>query len=278
MRVEREILEHVDHPILYNKTPHPSRSARYLVITTAERLVAIEERGWRRFRVGLTKSKREGWQKHYVLLKNPSIPSKHGIDASLLVTNSYDGSCKFRFYGSIYRQVSDTWMVGEESEDTCAAVAVRHWIYVDPILNEQVQQTLATLPDLSEQTARLLKRELTKAEQRAFARAATKIRYPEKIPAMRIDPDDLLASRRVADEANDALTTLSKVQEHLIEGGVPGVNRKGYETVTRPLAEIKRVIELKQALWILVNTLEQTKLSEKKRSRSWWEKLLRIGG
>jgi len=66
-----------------------------------------------------------------------------------------------------------------------------------------------------------------------------------------MEPSQLLRIRRPGDTGDDLWSTLNKVQENLIRGGLTRRTATGRLTRTRGITAIRRDVELNSRLWDL---------------------------
>jgi hypothetical protein len=103
---------------------------------------------------------------------------------------------------------------------------------------------------LALQVERMERRLLCLDEQLAFATRALMLRFPV-VAESGMQPSQLLGVRRTGDTGDDLWSTLNKVQENLIRGGLTRRSATGRLTRTRGITAIRRDIELNSRLWDL---------------------------
>lgn len=74
-----------------------------------------------------------------------------------------------------------------------------------------------------------------------------------------ITEDQLLTARRFDDRPNDIWTTLSRVQENMIKGGLQGRSQSGRRTMTRAVTGIDENVKINRALWVLAEEMRKLK-------------------
>jgi hypothetical protein len=87
-------------------------------------------------------------------------------------------------------------------------------------------------------------------EQLTFAGRALALRFPT-VTESGMQPSQLLGVRRAGDVGEDLWSTLNKVQENLIRGGLTRRTVSGRLTRTRGITAIRRDMELNSRLWDL---------------------------
>ena len=100
---------------------------------------------------------------------------------------------------------------------------------------------------------------LNKGEQSVFANAALALKYETDIAPAPITESQLLEPKRMADRADDLWTTLNRVQENLVRGGLRGRSATGKRVTTREVQGIDQSIKLNRALWVLAEGMRKLK-------------------
>jgi hypothetical protein len=105
---------------------------------------------------------------------------------------------------------------------------------------------------------------LTTGEQLAFASAAAVLRFePAEGESAPVTPEQMNRARRGDDTGSDLWTTLNRVQENSIRGGLRGVTRdaNGRRQVrrTREVTGIDQDVKLNRALWTLAEEMRKLK-------------------
>jgi hypothetical protein len=103
---------------------------------------------------------------------------------------------------------------------------------------------------LALQVERMESRMLRVDEQFAFAGRALAVRFPNVVESG-MQPLQLLTIRRAGDTGQDLWSTLNKVQENLIRGGLTRRTATGRLSRTRGITAIRRDVELNSRLWDL---------------------------
>jgi hypothetical protein len=91
-------------------------------------------------------------------------------------------------------------------------------------------------------------RQLFKDEQIRFAGRALRLRYPDRDDPG-LQPSQLLTCRRTEDLGDDLWSTLNKVQENLLRGGLTRRSATGRLTRTRRITAIREDVRLNSGLW-----------------------------
>jgi hypothetical protein len=93
---------------------------------------------------------------------------------------------------------------------------------------------------------------MQKDEQLRFAERALALRYPDPTLAG-MQPSQLLNCRRVEDTGDDLWTSLNRVQEALLRGGLSRRSANGRLTRTRRITSIREDVRLNSQLWDLAS-------------------------
>ena len=103
---------------------------------------------------------------------------------------------------------------------------------------------------LAAQVERMEQRRLLKDEQLGFAERALALRYPDPAQAG-MPASQLLQCRRSEDAGDDLYSTLNKVQENLIRGGLTRRSANGRLVHTRRISSINEDVRINSGLWDL---------------------------
>jgi hypothetical protein len=122
---------------------------------------------------------------------------------------------------------------------------------------EGVFTVVEDLPKVAELSQEMRAIELRPQQQRAFAEAAWVLKDADNKP----NPatiEGLLRPRRRDDYGNDLWTTMNRVQENLIKGGVRTFSEKGRRTRSRPITSIDEDRRLNKALFVLAEKMKES--------------------
>jgi hypothetical protein len=103
---------------------------------------------------------------------------------------------------------------------------------------------------LAGQVERMEARQLLREEQIKFAHAAMTVRYPDMAQA-RMLPASLLYCRRVEDQPDNLWSTLNRVQENLLRGGLTRWAANGRLSHTRRITSLREDVRINGRLWDL---------------------------
>ena len=245
-------------PSIFAEQAHESRSGRYTYIPTIEVLDALKKEGFDPFMVCQTRVRDESQRehtKHMVRLRHASqIAAKEANEIVLL--NSHNGTSSYQMIAGMFRFVCQNGMV---CGDTFADVRVPHKGDVVGQVIEGAYTILDAFGNAVEHRDAMKEISLNDQEQQAFARAALILKYDDEIAPPPITAQQLLTVRRAEDRGGDLWTTLNRVQENMIKGGLSGLTKSNKRTTTRAVSGIDQNIKLNRALWVLAEEMKQLK-------------------
>lgn len=251
-------------PSIFAEDAHGSRSDKYAYIPTSAVLERLEREGFQPYAVSQGGSRDEtkrGFTKHLIRLRHASAEMQVGNTFSeIVLLNSHDGTSSYRLMGGVYRCACANGLV--VSQSTLEDIRIPHKGDVAGLVLDGCISIMDKLPEVSEAIAEMQALSLSGPEQTAFARAALIARYGEDESPVR--PDQILAPRRSADVRGDLWTVLNSVQENIIRGGVPYIQRNdnGVRIARRSTREIRGVDQntsVNRALWTLAEEMRAIK-------------------
>lgn len=235
-------------------SPSSSTSAKYQFFDTKQLIPKILEKGWRlhlETEARVYNSKKQGFQRHMLIFKNPLFSNAEG-NFQIVLRNAHDSSCSVEIFVGFMRIICQNQLFAREL-GTGSLIRIRH---VGKDVQEKVirgfNQMINFLPVYEKSIDRLRKRILSPAEMNTFALRAIALRFPDyEKSKLKIFPENFLEPRRNEDSGNSAWAVYNRVQENLIRGRIPiGSIRNGKEisTLSRPLKSMNRVPELNDKL------------------------------
>jgi len=239
-----------------SRSNRTSRSPRYTYIATGEVLRGLRREGFEPFFVCQTRvrnvSRRE-FTKHMIRLRHAD--QINGSEANeIILLNSHDGSSSYQMLAGMFRFVCQNGMVCGE---TVGEVRVPHKGDVVGQVIEGAFEVLDGFGTVAEQRESMEALRLESGEQAAFARAALALKYDNDDSPAPITEAQLLTARRFDDRGADLWRTFNRVQENMTKGGLPGRNRNGRRTTTRPVGGIDQNVKLNRALWVLAEEMRR---------------------
>jgi hypothetical protein len=244
---------------------HPSRdvSDKYVFVNTETVIDDLEKLGWfpvaafqRKVRKADTPSK---FSRHMVIFQNPDVVVSRGgedkMAATIILSNSHDGTSTFQFRMGLYRAACENGLVLPEEEFT--AFRIRHIGYTFQSLQENIQKVVELVPSKVELLNKMTATELTEEQIVDMAIKAMLIRAgvspqaedvptysPETIQAM-------LTPKREADKASDLWTVFNRVQEAVIRGGFQVEVEGKRSRKLKPVKSFEKDLVLNQQLFEL---------------------------
>lgn len=242
-------------PSIFADGKHESRSERYAYIPTSAVLEKLRSEGFQPFMVCQTRVRDDAKRdhtRHMMRLRHASQIT--GSEANeILLLNSHDGTSSYQMIAGQFRFVCSNGLVcGNAMSD----IRIPHkGDVVDKVVSGAFE-VLEGFTRVVEEREEMKALNLNSDEQLAFARAALVLRYDNQDgkPAP-ITESDVLFARRREDQSADLWTTMNRVQENVINGGLLGRNATGHRTTTRPVTGIDQSVKLNRALWVLANEM-----------------------
>jgi len=251
-------------PSVFATTQHAKTSTKYAFIPTISIVKGLEGAGWGIFGAQEQKirtQERFGFQKHVLRFRRLDNSSALNIGDSipeLVLTNSHDGSSAYETMLGLFRKVCSNGL--HVPNGTIQSVKIRHSGKASDEVIEGSFRLLNETPKLLDTVQSMQKTILDTNEQLIFASIATKIRYGQSHTP--INSSHLLNARRVEDRGSDLWTTLNRVQENLMRGGIRGTNANQKRTTTREIKGIDTTAQLNKNLWTIATELQKFKNGE----------------
>lgn len=198
---------------------------------------------------------RREFTKHKIRLRHESqIDGREANEIILL--NSHDGTSSYQMLAGMFRFVCSNGLV---CGDTVADVRVRH---KGNVAEQVIEGAYAVLQGFGQaQASRDAMQEITldDGEAEVFARSALALKYDDPTRPAPVTEAQILAPKRAADAHADLWSVMNRVQENLINGGLPGRAANGRRQQTRPVQGIDQNVRLNRALWLLADGMRQLK-------------------
>ena len=243
-------------PSVLAQEAHESRGERYTFIPTIEVLDGLRREGFQPFEVRQTRvrdqSKREH-TKHLVRLRHESSITSVEEVPEIILLNSHDGSSSYQLLSGFFRFVCSNGLI---AGDVCNDIRVRH---SGNVVDDVIEGAVRVLDNVEEIAGRIdTYKSITLAPEEAtvFANAALQLRWDDKAP---VQAEQVLRTRRWADNKADLWTTFNRVQENLLKGGLSARTTTGRRTSTRAVGGVNENVKLNRALWSLADGLAQLK-------------------
>src|SRR5689334_17528359 len=238
-------------PSIFASGPMQGVSSRYTFVPTARIVDGLGEHGWVPVDVEeqrIRKESRRGFQKHMLRFRRAEqMATLDEWNVELVLLNSHDCGCAYQLHAGIYRRICSNGLV--VSEGSFEAIRFRHSkLETDEVVRASFR-LLEFVPKVGEQVSRFRSRQLEVRESMDLARHAMLLRYPS-VPEAPVDVETLLKARRTEDEGTDLWTTMNRVQENLVQGGLSDSHRdrRGRLRSVRALRGIDSKVSLNKGL------------------------------
>ena len=245
-------------PSIFADAAHGSRSERYTYIPTIDVLNGLRREGFQPFFAAQTQVRKEDKREHtkHMLRLRHADQITSGEANEIVLLNSHDGTSSYQMIAGMFRFVCCNGMVAGEIHND---VRVRHNGDVIGEVIDGAFKVLDSFEAIEGQRDGMRSLTLNDGEQAAFARAALTLKYDEDTAPAPVTEAQILRPRRAADLSDDMWTTLNRVQENLIQGGLHGRNKSGHRSRTRPVQGIDQSVKLNRALWTLAEEMRKLK-------------------
>lgn len=249
--VDEQILKAA--PSVFAETPHDSRSSRYAYIPTVEVVNGLRNEGFMPFMACQAKSRIEGkteFTKHMLRFRRENQINGDTANEIILV-NSHDGTSSYQMLAGCFRFVCQNGLItGNTIED----FRVRHSGQIITNVIEGAYRIVNEFDQVEESKDAMKRIQLNPRQQNAFANAALQLRYDpeENVP---VTTQQINQPRRFEDRGFDLWRTFNRVQENLLQGGLPGINAEGRKITTRKVTGVSENIRLNRALWTLAEEM-----------------------
>ena len=250
-------------PSIYASGPISGVSSRYTFVPTSQILSGLRDQNWLPVEAEeqrIRKEARRGYQKHLIRLRRAEqMETLDEWNVELVLVNSHDTGCAYQLHAGIYRRICSNGLV--LSEGSFEAIRFRHAGLLPDEVVQASFRLLDFVPKVGELINRFQNRFLNSDELVALAHHAVLLRYPS-LEASPIEPETLLKARRGDDAGSDLWTTVNRVQENLIRGGVSDYRRdhQGRLRSVRALRGIDSKVSLNKGLWGLAEQLANGQL------------------
>lgn len=242
-------------PAVFALTPHEEMSQRYTFIPSERVLTGLMQAGFVPVdaRQAATRTASALHARHIVRLRRrlETVRLRDAVP-EIVFLNSHDGSSAYQLRVGIFRVVCTNGLVVSRGALPTRVVMHRGNI-VDSVVSGALEMA-ERFTDLAGLVERMEARRLFKDEQVAFAASALALRF-EDITECGLNPMQLLTCRRPEDAGEDLWTTLNRVQENLLRGGLPRRSSTGRLVRTRRITSIREDVRINSGLWELASRI-----------------------
>jgi hypothetical protein len=251
-------------PSIFALGKHASRSERYSYIPTIDVLRGLRREGFEPFMVAQGASRIEGraeFTKHLIRMRHAGHVQTKPEAQEIILINSHDGASSYQMLAGMFRFVCHNGLVvGDVVED----IRIPHKGNIQGEVIEGAFRVLDEFDTVEAHAEGMKAVALEPPEELVFATAALALRFGEGTEdgthrAPPVTPRQLIQARRMEDVDHSLWTTFQRVQENVIQGGLPGRSAQGRRQQTRPVQSIDRGVSLNRALWMLAEEMRKLK-------------------
>lgn len=248
-------------PAVFGTSPAAKLSNRYGLIRTLDVLDELRGAGWLPVYAGQGKARRSGadaaeQMRHVIRFRHGDAQIDAGdVVPELVMLNSHDGSSAYKLHAGLFRFVCGNGLIVADA--TFASIAIRHSKNAAREVVDASFEIVKEIPKLAASVDGMREVQLSAAEQTIFAESAARLRWDEE--SIPVKPEALLAARRHEDNGSDLFTTMNRVQENLIRGGVRGRATTGRRLTTRGVGSVAEDTKINKALWHLAEQMKAIK-------------------
>jgi hypothetical protein len=238
-------------PAVFAPCADDHRSPRYTFIPTEKVLTGLVQAGFVAVDARQTRSRSASplHARHVVRLRRRFETVQLRDSApEIIFLNSHDGSSAYQLRVGIFRVVCTNGLIVSRGAFPTFSVPHRGNVVDDVVAH--ALGIAERFDVLAAQVERMEQRRLFKDEQLRFAERALSLRYPDPAQAG-MPASQLLQCRRPEDAGDDLYSTLNKVQENLLRGGLTRRSATGRLVRTRRISSIKEDVRINSGLWDL---------------------------
>lgn len=248
--------------LLTRRTAHAEMSDKYKTLTTANTLQPFFDAGYKISAVQYGKRRKNNVEgqglagAHIVRLRHDAL--KIGNDSiELVISNSYDGSCKWSISLGIFRLVCTNGLTVGQSvfSRTIKHVGTEFYDNVKVALKDAE----SNIETLKRSVERIKSVQLTDNQVKEYARAIFQERLNGVKNITNIDLDASLKVERPDDAGNGLWEVLNVVQEKLLRGGVEYTHLREVKNDDGQVIELKPSHRTTKAVF---NTKETMRLNQ----------------
>jgi len=240
-------------PAVFAASAHQAMSPRYTFIPTALVLDGLMQAGFVPVdaRQAHTRSASPLHARHVIRLRRCSETVRlRDAVPEVVFLNSHDGTSAYQLRVGLFRVVCTNGLIVSRGALLSHCVMHRGNVVDDVVagalgMAEQFEV-------LAGQVEWMEARRLFQDEQLDFAARALGLRFPNPAESGLV-PSQLLNCRRSEDDGEDLWSTLNRVQENLLRGGLQRRTVKGRLIRTRRITSIREDVRINSALWDLAS-------------------------
>lgn len=245
-------------PSIFARGPLEGMSRRYTFVPTARIVDGLRAEGWvpvsveeQRIRI----ENRRGFQRHLLRLRlSDQMATLDEWNVELVLVNSHDGGCAYQLHAGIFRRICSNGLVLSDSR--FEAIRFRHaGLDPDQVVGASFR-LIEVIPQISGRVAEFRGIALGDADAHRFARHALRLRWAGEVEPP-VEPETLLKAHRPEDTGRDLWSTLNRIQENLVRGGVADHHRdrRGRLRSVRALRGIDSQVSVNKGIWGLAERI-----------------------
>ena len=238
-------------PAVFAASADDHRSPRYTFVPTERVLTGLVQAGFVPVEARQTRTRSASplHARHVVRLRRRFETVQLRDSApEVIFLNSHDGTSAYQLRVGLFRVVCTNGLIVSRGAFPTFSVPHRGNIVDDVVAH--ALGIAERFDVLATQVERMEQRQLFKDEQVRFAERALVLRYPDPTQAG-MPASQLLQCRRPEDTGDDLYSTLNKVQENLLRGGLPRRSASGRLVRTRRISSIREDVRVNSGLWDL---------------------------
>lgn len=230
--------------------PKPSMSAKYQLFDSREVAEKVEALGFNFTGMSIQKVRKPenmGYQKHVMIFDVEQFDSENKLQ--LLVKNSYNGMSCLEFDLGIYRFVCANGLV---IGDNYFNYSFKHYKRFADQLDEAYYMIKHVTPNLIDNVVTLQKHEYSILEEKDFTEKALLLRHDS---ADIVSPDFSFLPKREEDKAHNVYTLYNRMQEYMMKGGYPIMQKPKHEgqepkyRKAKPITNIDLTYHVNKNMW-----------------------------
>lgn len=249
-------------PSAFAAEAYSGMSARYAYIPTSAVIESMMTAGFMPFAASQSRARSEDKKdhtKHMIRFRQESTELAVGDSfPEVVLVNSHDGTSAYKLMAGIFRLVCSNGMIVADS--MIESQNIRHSGRVIEEVATGTAMLVDRMPAAVDAIARWRDMQLSAGEQAIMAEAAHSVRFADSdgVITTPIQPRQLLQPRRYDDKGTDLWSTLNRVQENVIKGGLSARKPGAYQrTSSRKVTGISEDVRLNRALWTIAEKMAE---------------------
>lgn len=247
-------------PSIFAEAPHESRSERYTQIPTALVVNGLRDAGFHPYSIAQSGSRDEtkrNFTRHMIRMRRDDMAIVGDSYPEIILVNSHDGTSAYHMMFGWFRLVCSNGMVVADGPST--EIKVRHSGNQHQIVDNVIggaRQLVGAVDVQADQLETFRQTQLLPAEAEILADSAIDVRFDERPNGL--TTRHVLAPRRGADTGSDLWSTVNRIQENLVRGGM-SFRDAGKRRTTREVTSITQDTKINQAIWKLAQRMAEIK-------------------